>query len=169
MWESNFDKYFKLLKKVEARGYSYETENRGNNLTRSGSDTDKHTGSTSTVTDKTGEDTMQKGVSTTSSQNTSNEGDKLARATPNEQLKVAGRSETTVTDSGEDKNIYGSKISTVEKPNTQNVKEYNSKVLVDETITREKLTPDEIELIYQSKNVLEAFALCFEKLFTGVL
>lgn len=135
-----------------------------------GSSSDLHNerGTREVVTSKSGEDEFQKGVTTTSDQNTSNEGNKLSRQTPNEQLGVQGTSHTEVKDQGSDLNIYGSEVNVVETPNITKETDRTSGNHIEETTYQDELTPSVLKGLYSVDTVINAFANLFEKLFLGV-
>ena len=168
VWESNIRKYVQLYESIIDNGYSYERKTTDFVTKRTGDDTLKRTGSGQHTVEKTGDDTFEKGVITTSTQETSNTGNKLGRSTPTEELKVAGDSTTTVEDSGSDVNRYNTTETTVDTPNYENKQEYNSTFDNKGDEVREMLTPNELNKIYNQKSVLLDFALCFEKLFMEV-
>lgn len=169
IWRNNIDKYVSLLRTTRENGYSYEKESKSYNSIKGGNDTESSTGNREIVIEKTGSDVFKKGVTTTSEQTTSNIGDKLARATPNEKLSVAGESRTTVGDSGQDETEYGGVVTTTETPDLTKRQTYGATMNVTENNVHEKLTPVEMEMVYKLKSVLDSFAVCFEKLFMGVL
>lgn len=169
IYYDNIDKFTYLLKSTTENGYNWDKLVRIGKLARSGADTDTETGTNETTHAKTGTDTFQKGVTTTSIQNTSNDGTKLTRNTPNENLGVKGTSNTTVSDEGADTTLYGSNIKITEKPNVTKSKQYNSNFDNDVTETREKLTIDEYEALQRIQSIYKQFALLFENLFMGVI
>lgn len=169
IYYDNIDRFTYLLNSISENGYSWDKLVRKGKLARSGTDTDTETGTSETTHAKTGTDTFQKGVTTTSTQNTSNDGTKLTRNTPNENLGVKGTSNTTVSDAGADTTLYGSNLKITEKPNVTKSKQYNSNFDNDVTETREKLTLDEYEALQRIQSIYKQFALLFENLFMGVL
>lgn len=138
-------------------------------ITRSGNDTDSESGSRTVEHLKGGEDTFTKGVKTTSSQETSNTGDKLGRNTPNEKLAVVGESTTTVEDSGSDTTQYGGTINITETPNLSKTKTFNSGVHTEITDNNEKLSIEDIKVLQAMRSIYKEFALLFENLFLGVI
>lgn len=157
IYSDNIQKYLKLIKDIELNGYSYEKRKTKLTIEKSGDDT------TERSVELGGTDEYTKGVTTTSEQDTSNVGDKLARASQNEKLSVAGTSTTTVTDTGKDTTVYG-------KTETGNNKvTYNHAIDNDGEEVKEKLTAEELLAVQRMNSVLNEFALCFEKIFMEVL
>lgn len=103
----------------ENSGIDSESVNRSSE----GSKSDTHSGT----------DTMQKGVTTTSQQTSTNEGEKLTRTSPNEELNVSGSTNTTVSDTGADTTIYGKKIETEESASGNESKTLTHGKTVEET------------------------------------
>lgn len=169
VWGANINKYKALYKTIFEKGYAFDALKKTIVTDKSGKDTLLRKGSGTTSTVHSGIDEYEKGVTTTSTQSTSNKGDKLTRATPNETLNVDGSSDTTVQDSGADKTKYGHTMNVTENPNYENEQSYGSKLTIDNTEIREKLTPDELSAIYKGRSVLQEFAYCFENLFMGVI
>lgn len=169
IFNSNKQRYGYLIETIYNNGYSFEKEASSNETHRRGSDTNQKSGSDSTSDTHSGEDETQKGVTTTSTSETSNTGDKLARSTPNEKLSVVGEGTTTVTDSGSDKVKYGHHIESEVNYNSQTEQTYNSDLTANFSKSKEKLTPEDIAKLYAVKSIFEEFALCFNKLFMGVL
>ena len=169
VWQENYNKFAKLYATTYFAGYSFEKTARLSINTVDESKTESESGNREVVVEKSGSDVFKKGVTTTSDQETSNTGNKLGRATPNEQLGVSGTSSTTVIDSGQDENEYGSSVTTTETPNISKDAQKGGRYSIDETTYHDKFTSNEIKALYKLNSVTEAFALCFEKLFMGVL
>lgn len=168
IYYANIDRYNYILNAIKDKGYSWEVLTRNGTMAHNGTDTDRENGSRTTTHSKSGQDIFRKGVTTTSEQDTSNEGSKLGRNTPNENLSVEGSSTTTVTDSGEDTTVYGGVDNVTETPNVNKEKTYNSSVTNDSVETREKLTLDEVKALQSMRSIYKEFALLFENLFMGV-
>lgn len=168
VWQNTLHKFKSLYATVKENGYDYDSLKIITVNQKSGADTTTDERESDSTEGHSGKDTFNKGVTTTSAQSTSNEGNKLARATPNETLSVDGTSNTTVTDSGADETVYGRNVSRNESHTYNREQSYGSKVESSVEEVREKLTPDELNSIYRNRNVLDEFALCFEKLFMGV-
>lgn len=169
VWNENYDKFAKLYATTYFAGYSFEKTSRQHSIVIDESTTESQSGNREVVVEKSGSDIFKKGVTTTSNQETSNTGNKLGRATPNEQLGVSGTSDTTVIDSGQDENEYGSSVITTETPNLGKDTQKGARNDTEETVYHDKFTSNEIKSLYKLNSVAEAFALCFEKLFMGVL
>lgn len=167
-WKKSEFIYRPVVDKMVEHGYASSIKKRNLNILKSGADTTSETISIEEVTEHSGADETEKGVSTTSTQSTTNEGNKLARATPNEKLSVEGSSQTTVADTGSDRVIYGKSVETTHNDSKQNTVQYGGKVANDDTETLVMLTPEVIRQ-YLSNDILKDFALCFEKLFMEVL
>lgn len=165
----NKERYGTILQKIEDFGYSWDSITRSIKRKESGSNTDTETGTRTTSNKRGGTDTYQKGVKTTSQQTTSNNGSKLARSSPNENLNVSGDSNTTVQDSGSDVNIYDSSNTITETPNVTKGKTYIADFNDNVTETREKLSIDELNVLMKMKSVYREFAYLFENLFMGVI
>lgn len=165
----NKDRYGKILQDIEDNGYSWDRLTRTIQRNENGTNTDTETGTRTTSNKRGGSDTYQKGVKTTSQQSTSNNGSKLARSSPNENLNVSGNSSTTIQDSGSDINIYDSSNTITETPNVTKGKTYNADFNDNVTETREKLSIDELTVLMKMKSVYREFAYLFENLFMEVL
>lgn len=168
VWNINIHKYKKLIELQNKVGLLGELREKNNTNENSSNNTITKTGSKAVSHTTSGTETMQKGVTTTSSQSTSNEGNKLARTTPNEQLIVEGSNQTTVTDSGQDMNTRSSTESVTETPNLTDTHEYESEASFNETDSVVKLSATDYELMLKLKSITLSFALCFEKLFMEV-
>lgn len=164
----NKERYGRILQYIKDNGYSWDRLTRLIQRKENGTNTDTETGTRTTSNVRGGTDTYQKGVKTTSQQTTSNDGSKLARSAPNENLKVSGSSNTTVQDSGSDVNIYDSSNTITETPNVTKGKTYNADFNDNVTETREKLSIDELNVLMKMKSVYREFAYLFENLFMEV-
>lgn len=165
----NKDKYGNILTYIEDNGYSWDKLTRNINRKESGTNTDTETGTRTTSNKRGGTDTYQKGVKTTSQQTTSNNGSKLARSAPNENLNVSGSSNTTVQDSGSDVNIYDSSNTITETPNVTKDKSFNTDFVDNVTEIHEKLSVDELSALIKMKSIYREFAYLFENLFMEVM
>ena len=169
VWNENVEKYVKLINTLNDIGFGGDRKTTKFTTDRKGFDTSTKSG-TNVITDKkTGTEDIAKGVSTTSSQSTSNVGDKLARTTPNEKLSVEGSSTTTVSDSGSDTTTFDTQIERTEQPNLESKQTYNSQFDNNGVETREKLTPEDYDIVVKRNSLLRDFALCFENIFIGVI
>ena len=168
VWNSNINEYQNMFNYAKHTGTFSKRTNRKYEENGSANDVHNERGTREVVTSKSGEDEFQKGVTTTSDQNTSNEGNKLSRQTPNEQLGVQGTSHTEVKDQGSDLNIYGSEVNVVETPNITKETDRTSGNTIKETLYEDELTPSVLRGLYSVDTVINAFANLFEKLFLGV-
>lgn len=168
VWNREISKYKNLIKLEKETYLSGEFKDYSSRSSKSGEDTITKEGSKSTSHSISGTETLQKGVSTTSTQTTGNEGNKLARTTPNEQLSVKGTSNTTVTDSGEDKNIKSLTETTTETPSLSDTHTYGSGYETGGTERVVKLTATDFKMLSNVRSILHDFVMCFEKLFMEV-
>lgn len=168
IWKAEINRYLLLLSIEKEVGLNGEHKSVDSRSQRSGEDTIYHSGSKQTNHSKSGNDTFEKGVTTTSTQTTSNEGNKLSRTTPNEELTVEGSSNTTVKDSGSDVTRYATNENTVETPNLEDTHAYGSGYENSSDEKSVKLTADDYKKLVKAKSIATEFALCFEKLFMEV-
>ena len=168
VWKNEIHKYLQLLSIEKKVGLGVSMKELDNSNDKTGEDKITKTGTKSSSFTKSGNDTMKKGVTTTSSQETSNTGNKLARVTPNEQLTVTGDSTTTVVDSGQDETIYSETHSTTETPNYVDTYKFDNTNHIVGSEKSVKLSADEYKNLLKVRSILKDFALCFEKLFMEV-
>lgn len=168
VWRANIEHYRQAYAFIKYKSAFTSKTSKELQLSESFEGSSDETGSREVSTVKSGEDTFVKGVTTTSDQSTSNQGNKLARQTPNEQLGVTGESHTTVQDSGSDKNQYDSQVVTTEAPNIEKTNSHNKNNSVAEETYHEEMSPTILRQLYSVPSVMEAFAMLFEKLFLGV-
>lgn len=100
---------------------------------------------------KTGTDTFGKNTTSTSSQTTSNTGDKKTRLVPTENLEVTGSNDVTVRDTGDDTTTYDNNL------NKSYTEEY-----ID-------LTPAVVYQAIKNTSLLKSWVDEFYKLFSEVL
>lgn len=156
---------------------------------RSYQDSQVHTGTNGFRTVHSGEDTTAHESTTSDKKSTTENMDRLTRATPNEQTEYTGEDTASGTASGSDTVTYGKTLTVTETPNEKHVIERIETPNVTRTITpnvtqtetpdidhvrneeasRTYRTADEIGKIQRLKNVLESFAMLFENLFSEVL
>lgn len=156
---------------------------------RSYQDSQVHTGTNGVKTVYSGEDTTAHESTTSDKKNTTENMDRLTRATPNEQTEYTGEDTASGTASGSDTVTYGKTLAVTETPNEKHVIERIETPNVTRTITpnvtqtespdidharneevsRTYRTADEVGKIQRLKNVLESFAMLFENLFSEVL
>lgn len=167
-FEDNFAKYDRLVKQLENIFPFQDDITHTDTQSQSGTDSKETTRGGNNTEKKTGTDTFEKGVTTTSDVTTSNEGKKLTRSTPNENLSVGGSSNTVVEDSGSDTNTYDTTVEhTIDEDGTEKIT-YGNKRDKTVTITRKKLTLEEYNLYISLRSEFEAFSDCFENLFMEV-
>lgn len=169
LWNIYTPEYSKVLK--ELVGYTGDKETlviEGVNSREGGkSNTIEDTETLNETDDETR--VMKKGVSTTSSQENANEGNKLTRSTPNEQMSVSGSAQTTVTDSGQDEDNYNRETVHSKNKNQTDTGTYNETLNVDTTNNRSKLTAEIIAKLSEFNGIVMEFVFKFENLFMGVL
>lgn len=169
IYNNNIEKFNYLLYNIKTKGYDWEETQKSNSTSHTGTDTNNESGSRTIKEVRGGRDSFQKGVTTTSTQNIENIGDKLTRSTPNEKLSVEGSSETTVRDSGQDDTYYGGTKDVTETPAIYRFINYDSTHAVEESVSRNKLSVGDINELYKLRSIYKQFALLFENLFMGVL
>lgn len=169
LWNIHSPEYIKVLNTL--LGYNGDTETLvidGTNTKQGGRDNEKNdSGSEDDIHNENR--TMKKGVSTSSTQSNSNEGNKLTRATPNEQMTVSGSATTTVTDSGQDEDTLAMTIGKDYQSNQTENETYNETLNVDTTNSRSKLSADIIAKLSEFNGIVMDFVWKFEKLFMEVL
>lgn len=168
VWKSEISKYLSLISIEAKAGLGGDYKELEETHTKTGVDTVLKQGTKSTSITVDCSETAEKGVTTTSSQQTNNEGDKLARTTPNEKLSVTGTSTTTVSDSGADNTTRSETRTSTETPNYEDTYNFNNTTSNTAKEKLVKLSADEYKKLLSVRSILKDFVLCFEKLFLEV-
>lgn len=169
-YEDNIEKFVSIINELKSSSLFTSKFSATKENSKSGEDTKSVTRNNTDTEASSGSDIQAKGVTTTSEVETSNEGSKLSRSTPNENLSVSGGSTTTVTDSGQDTTTYGKVVTKSFEHEESEITAYGSgETFTEDNQTNETVSPDKLQAMLKMPSVFEEFAYCFENLFLEVL